>query len=186
MNESTMIRHLPTLATERLNLRPFTLADAEFVRELAGAPAIYATTQNIPHPYEEGMAEKWIATHASNFYEGRGVQLAITLKEAGRLVGAIALTARPAHKRAELGYWIGLPYWGNGYCTEAAREVIRYGFETLGLHKINAHHLSENPASGRVMEKAGMSREGIMVDHFLKDGAFRSVTAYAILNHAPL
>jgi RimJ/RimL family protein N-acetyltransferase len=181
-----MIQHLPTLATERLILRPFALADAEIVRELAGAPEIYATTLNIPHPYEEGVAEKWIATHASNHYEGRGVQLAITLKKAGRLVGAIALTARQGHRRAELGYWIGVSYWGNGYCTEAAKEMIRYGFETLGLHKINGHHLNKNPASGRVMEKADMSREGILVDHFLKDGTFHTVTAYAIFNHAPV
>jgi ribosomal-protein-alanine N-acetyltransferase len=175
-----MLQHPPTLATERLILRPFAFVDAEDVRELAGAPEVYATTLNIPHPYEEGMAEKWIAGHASNFYEGRGVQLAITLKESGRLVGAIALTARLGHGRAELGYWIGVPYWGNGYCTEGAKEIIRYGFESLGFHKINAHHLNKNPASGRVMEKTGMSREGIMVDHVLKDGAFHTVTAYAI------
>jgi len=179
-----MIQHPPTLATGRLILRPFQLADAENVRELAGATEIYATTLNIPHPYREGMAEKWIATHGSEFYQGRGVQLAITLKEAGRLIGAIGLVRTPIHRRAELGYWIGVPHWGNGYCTEAAREIIRYGFETLDIHKINAHHLNENPASGRVMEKVGMKKEGVMSDEVLKGDVFHSITVYGILNPA--
>jgi len=127
------------------------------------------------------MAEQWIATHASAFYEGKGVTLAITLKEDDTLIGAIGMVASPDHNRAELGYWIGRPYWGNGYCTEAAVALIDYGLETLEYHKIDAHHLTKNPASGRVMEKAGMTFEGELIDHVLKDDEYHTVRLYAIV-----
>lgn len=175
-----MIRHPPTLETERLVLRPFRLADAGRVRELAGDRAIYETTLNVPHPYEEGMAERWIASHAHEFFQGRGMTWAVTQKD-GELVGAIGLAAEPRHGRAELGYWIGVPYWNRGYCTEAARAVLACGFETLGCHRILAHHLEENPASGRVMEKAGMVKEGVLRDHVRKDGRYRSIVVYGLV-----
>lgn len=173
--------HPPTLTTDRLILRPFSFSDAQKVREFASAPEIYQNTLNIPHPYEEGMAEKWIATHALDFYEGRGVTLAITLDGGENLIGAIGLVADVGHRRAELGYWIGLPYWGKGYCTEAAKELVRYGFDILKYHRIIAHHLEMNPASGRVMEKIGMKREGVLRDHVLKDGVYHTIVMYGIL-----
>ena len=168
----------PTIQTERLILRPFTYNDAPRVQELAGAPEIARMTLNIPHPYEDGMAEQWIATHHSTFFEKKGVVLAITLAKSSDLVGAIGLTAKPPHQRAEMGYWIGVPYWGNGYATEAAKALMAYGFETLNYHKIYAGHLKQNPASGRVMVKAGMVWEGEMVDHAFMDGQFHTLVYY--------
>ena len=97
------MKHPPVLETERLILRPFQISDAPRVKELAGAFEIYRFTLAIPHPYEDGMAEKWIATHASQFYEGKGVNLAVTLKAEGLLIGAVGLDTSPAHERAELG-----------------------------------------------------------------------------------
>jgi len=176
------MNHPPTIETERLILRPFQISDATRVKELAGAYEIYRPTLNIPHPYEDGMAEKWIASHASRFYGGEGVDLAVTLKTDGLLIGAIGLGASPKHNRAELGYWIGVPYWGNGYCTEAAMAVIRYGFEVMNLHKITCSHMEWNSASGRVMQKAGMRREGVLTDHVVKDGEYRTMVVYRILN----
>ncbi|MFU8796871.1 MAG: GNAT family N-acetyltransferase [Dehalococcoidia bacterium] len=176
------MNHPPTIETERLILRPFQISDAARVKELAGAYEIYRPTLNIPHPYEDGMAERWISTHAAQFYSGEGVNLAVTLKGDGLLIGAIGLGASPKHNRAELGYWIGVPYWGNGYCTEAAIAVIRYGFGALKLHKITCSHMEWNTASGRVMQKAGMQREGVLTDHLVKDGEYRTMVLYGILN----
>jgi [ribosomal protein S5]-alanine N-acetyltransferase len=176
------MNHPPTIETERLILRPFQMSDAARVKELAGAYEIYRPTLNIPHPYEDGMAEKWIASHASRFYEGEGLGLAVTLKENGLLIGAIGLGASPKHQRAEIGYWIGVPYWGSGYCTEAAIAVIKYGFEALKLHKITCSHMEWNTASGRVMQKAGMSKEGVLTDHVVKDGEHHTMVLYGILN----
>jgi RimJ/RimL family protein N-acetyltransferase len=122
-----MILKLPKLETERLVLRPFTLEDATLVQKYAGDKRIYQTTSNIPHPYENGMAEWWISTHATTFFEKKGVVLAITLKENGELIGAIGLHADTENKRAELGYWIAPEYWGKGFCTESAGVLIKYG-----------------------------------------------------------
>lgn len=171
----------PILYTRRLTLRPFTLADATAVQRLAGAYEIAAATATIPHPYEDGMAESWIKTHPSQVAGGSGVTYAITLRDADVLCGAIGLAIESGHQRAEMGYWIGVPYWGQGYCTEAAAALRDHGFGALGLHRILAGHLARNPASGRVMQKIGMRHEGTMRDHMLKWGVFETVECYAIL-----
>lgn len=170
----------PTLNTERLILRPFRSTDAPRVQELAGAREVYATTERVPHPYERGMAEQWIASHDSLFASGE-IALAITRAEDGLLMGSISLRVVEAHRRASLGYWLGTPYWGRGYCTEAAKAMIGYGLDDLGLHRITAQHMLGNPASGRVLVKAGMRREGELVDEFLKDGVFHTMAVYGIV-----
>ncbi len=170
-----------TIHTERLVLRPFTLTDAPRVKALAGDRRIYETTLLIPHPYEEGMAEAWIATHQACFYEGRGAVFAIC-KQSGDLIGAIELHRVGTYNRAELGYWVGTEFWNRGYCTEAARVIVDYGFKVLWCHKISATHFVGNPASGRVLEKIGMIREGMLRDEVLKEGKYVSLVRYAILN----
>jgi len=176
------MNHPPSLETDRLLLRPFVMSDASRVQSLAGDVKVYESTLNIPHPYQDGVAEKWIASHLSQFYNSEGVTLAITLKSDGSLIGAIGLVAVTAHQSAELGYWIGVPYWNNGYCTEAAIVTIRYGYSILKYHKIIAKHLECNAASGRVMEKAGMRKEGVLVDEVNKDGTFHTLIVYGIIN----
>lgn len=171
----------PTIETRRLILRPFTLNDAADVQRLAGARAIAATTLLIPHPYEDGMAEEWIKTHSEAFNEETGVHFAIALRETEELCGCIGLGIDVANNNAEMGYWIGKSYWGRGYCTEAARAVLRYGFEVIGLHRIHSAHFPHNPASGRVMQKIGMIYEGCHRQHILKWGRFEDMELYGIL-----
>ncbi|NIS81560.1 MAG: GNAT family N-acetyltransferase [Anaerolineales bacterium] len=170
------------LQTKRLILRPFTLEDAHRVRLLAGDKDIASTTLNIPHPYEEGLAEEWISTHQERFEKGESVIFAIVLQKTGELIGAIGLEINPQHQRAEMGYWIGKPYWNNGYCTEAAKAVLRYGFDSLKLVRIQATHLKRNPASGRVMQKLGMMREGSLRKHVKKWGQYEDLEIYSILD----
>lgn len=98
------------LKTKSLILRPFKRSDAGDVQRLAGNRLIADTTLNIPHPYTDVMAEKWISKHAAQFKAGEAAVFAITLRESGALVGAIGLGLQPAHRRAELGYWIGRPF----------------------------------------------------------------------------
>jgi [ribosomal protein S5]-alanine N-acetyltransferase len=171
----------PELKTERLILRPFTLDDALAVKQLAGDPAIADTTLNIPHPYADGMAESWIETHAKTFARGGGVTYAITRRDDGTLVGAIGLTCDQRHDRAEMGYWVGQPYWGQGYATEAARALLSYGFTELGLNKICANHFERNPASGRVMQKVGMGYEGLQRQHVRNGDQYEDLVTYGIL-----
>ena len=104
-------------------------------------------------------AERWLATHDAARASGSEAVFAVTLGTDGTLVGSMGLHLFPQHDRAELGYWIGKPFWGRGYATDAARAVVRWGFESLGLERIFAYHMTANPASGRVMEKMGVNKE---------------------------
>jgi [ribosomal protein S5]-alanine N-acetyltransferase len=171
----------PILQTSRLLLRPFTLADAPDVAHLAGAQEIASTTLNIPHPYELSMAEEWIGRRSAGLEQETHVGYALTLLESGELIGGIGMSPTLEHRRAELGYWIAVPYWGQGLCTEAAAEMLRFGFEDLDLHRIMARHIERNPASGRVMQKLGMTREGCMRHHILKWGQYEDVVFYGLL-----
>ncbi|HET9947544.1 MAG TPA: GNAT family N-acetyltransferase [Longimicrobiales bacterium] len=171
---------LPTLRTARLVLRPCVPGDASDVRRLAGDPGVSDTTLNIPHPYEEGMAEAWIATHEPEWLARGHVTLAVTEPEVG-LVGAIGLRVNAKHRRGELGYWIGVPYWGRGYATEAAAALVGFGFDALELNRIQARHMTRNPASGRVLEKIGMHFEGVQRGWMLAHGRFEDTAVWAIL-----
>jgi len=170
----------PVLSTERLRLRPFVARDAADVRRLAGAREIADTTRSIPHPYEEGMAEAWIATHPSQHEEDRALTLAIE-RRGGGLIGAAGLRFERQDRGAELGYWIAVDEWGRGFGTEAARAVVDFGFESLGLHRIWASHFERNAASGRIMEKLGMTREATLREHVRKWGVFENLVIRGIL-----
>lgn len=171
----------PTLHTRRLLLRPFAPEDAPALARLAGDAEIAANTLTIPHPYALSEAETWIAGHPDRWARGVAATFAIVLREAGELAGAIGLMLDPPHAKAELGYWVGKPFWGAGYCTEAARAVVELGFRELGLNRVHAHHFARNPASGRVMQKIGMRHEGRLRQHVRKDGVFEDLEAYGIL-----
>lgn len=177
----------PVLHTRRLVLRPFAPDDAPDVMRLAGERDVASTTATIPHPYPNGMAEAWIASHRAKLEAGTDVVYAITLpgeEGAPILVGAIGLIVDQTGPSAELGYWIGKPYWGRGYATEAAKGIIDYGFGMLGLVRIHAHHMTRNPASGRVLEKAGMTFEREMPEFFIKWGKPEDVRVYAVTRPA--
>ncbi|HEU4828917.1 MAG TPA: GNAT family N-acetyltransferase [Gemmatimonadales bacterium] len=171
----------PTLQTERLVLRPFTMDDADAVTALVGPREIALNTLSIPHPYDRSMAEAWLGTLDDAFERGELLTLAVTLREGGTLVGCVGLTINRAHHRAELGYWTGLDHWGRGYCTEAAAAVVRHAFEAMGLHRVIAHHMSRNPASGRVMQKIGMRHEGTLRGHVLKWGVHEDLELYGLM-----
>ena len=137
-------------------LRPFALDDAPRAQLLAGARAVAEMTALIPHPYPDGVAEAWITAQAGDRAAGREYTYAITLATDGLLVGAIGLRPAP-DEREHFGYWIGAPYWGRGYATAAARAVIALAFSLLDLELLTASHLVRNPASGRVLEKCGLT-----------------------------
>ena len=176
-----MTAQQPILNTSRLILRSFTLDDAPVVQKLAGNSEIALNTLLIPHPYEDGMAEEWISTHKDQFESGKLANFAVVHRNSSCLIGSIGLTIYQEHEKAELGYWIGKSHWRNGYCTEAGKAIIRYGFDELKLNRIHAHHFSRNPASGRVMEKLGMQYEGCLRQHIKKRDKFMDCKMYSIL-----
>lgn len=171
----------PTLTTERLTLRPFTSAYADAVTALVSDRRIAVDTLAIPHPYDRSMAESWLAGHAEAFATGQSATFAATEHASGTLVGCVGLGINHEHRRAEIGWWVGVPWWGRGYCTEAAAAVMRWAFETLDLQRIDAHHLTRNAASGRVMQKLGMRHEGSLRGHVRKWGVQEDVEVYGML-----
>ncbi len=168
----------PVLTTERLVLRPFAPDDAPAVQRLAADREIALNTLLIPHPYPEGAAEEWINGHDDT---SDNHIFAMAQRGGGEAMGAIGLHVEPKHERAEIGYWIGVPYWGKGYATEAARAVVGYAFDALRVHRVFAFHFTRNPASGNVLLKVGMRREGTMRQHLLKWGEHIDVDFYGIV-----
>jgi ribosomal-protein-alanine N-acetyltransferase len=168
------------LETARLRLRPFEPADAERLQQLAGTRAVAEGTLLIPHPYPPAEAVEWIAARPQALESGNLVY-AITIRNSAELVGAMGLVLRPQHDKGELGYWIGEPYWGQGFATEAAGAIIDYGFETLALNRLFAVHFTRNPASGRVLQKNGMRHEGSLRQDLKKWDEYVDVEVYGIL-----
>jgi RimJ/RimL family protein N-acetyltransferase len=171
----------PTLKSKRLILRPFRMADASTIQRLAGDRLIADTTLSIPHPYEDGMAEKWIQTHRSDFESGTFAIFAIVVCEGEQLIGAISLQINRDINKGELGYWVGKPYWNLGYATEATITMLDWAFNALDLNRVSAKHFARNPSSGRVMEKAGMRLEGTARQDTLKWGAYEDLVRYGVV-----
>lgn len=168
---------LPTLETRRLKLRPYSEADIAELIPLIGSREVAATTLRIAHPYTQDDARAFLELAQ----EPGKIWLATTLRADGRQIGGIGLRVDAQNQHAELGYWLGVPYWGQGYATEAAREMLRYGFEDLVLHRIFASHFGHNPASGSVLRKLGMRHEGCQREHLRKWDRFVDSELYGIL-----
>ncbi len=142
----------PVLETGRLLLRAPKLDDAKVIARLANNRKIAEMTALIPHPYGVDDARAWIESLAE---QGRGWTFAVTAKaEAGAIVGACG------YGRRQIGYWIGEPYWGRGYATEAVRAVIDHLFSVTELDSLSAGCRVTNLASRRVIEKCGFQWTG--------------------------
>ena len=168
---------VPEIETARLNLRALTEADIPELLPLIGAREVAATTLRIAHPYTEQNARDFIAKTRDE----DKIWLAITQRADGRLCGGVGLMLDLEHERAELGYWVGVPYWGKGYATEAAQAMVQYGFDALELNRILASCMSHNSASGKILVKLGMLHEGCQREHQRKWGEFVDVDCYGIL-----
>jgi RimJ/RimL family protein N-acetyltransferase len=146
---------IPVLETKRLALRAPHLEDAKTVATLANDRRIAENTARIPHPYKVSDAEKFIG--GANKADGEGVFL-ITLRD-GTIIGACGVVLH--EEMPELGYWLGVPYWGQGYATEALHAVIDYTFTDLSHPALQAGARVTNPASRRVLEKCGFQWTGV-------------------------
>ena len=180
----------PSLQTERLLLRPFAMTDAAAVCEIVDNESVASTTRSITLPYTLAMAEAWIEPQAGKWSAQsaavfamcwRGTESEGVTQQNLQVIGAIGLEVCEEDEKAELGYWISESFWGRGIATEAATAVVKFGFEMLCLNKIFASHMMKNPASGRVMEKIGMQKEGVSRAHVKKWGQFEDAVFYGIL-----
>jgi [ribosomal protein S5]-alanine N-acetyltransferase len=171
----------PTVATERLLLRPFQMSDAKEVQTLANDIRVSESTANVPYPYTLGDAESWIGSHQSNFESRSSVVFAISLVSRGHIVGTVALNQISAfHRRANLGYWMGFPYWSKGFCTEAAKALIQYGNKEFEITRFDCSCLARNLGSARVMEKVGFKYEGRLVQYLNHKGKFEDILMHGL------
>lgn len=173
-----------TITIARLTLRLFHESDAPAVTRLCNNYNIYRNTLYLPYPYTEEDALTWIAAHLANFNADKSYEFAITVKETGELVGAIALTNNQRFRHGEIAYWVGEEYWGNGYATEAAQAIIQFAFDEKQYHRVFARYFSTNPASGRVLQKLGMEKEGVLKDHVIKENRYENLVYYGLINPA--
>ena len=172
---------LPTLTTDRLTLNRFTLEDVPRVAELCGDWEIAKTTLHLPHTYTQDIGRAWIESHQDTIERGVACPFAVRLKKGGELIGCVGLHPNTQHRRGEIGYWVGVPFWGQGYCTEAARAVIGFGFTTLDLNAITCGYFVGNHASQRVMAKLGVIHEGIRRQHVFRHGRYIDLAVGTLL-----
>lgn len=147
------------------------------------AKEIYDSTLNIPYPYEEADADRWLTRRIEGaLRQGREVTFAIR-EEGGGMIGAVGADSLEvgASHRAEIGYWLARPYWGRGVMTDAVRAYVRYAFGELGLLRLTAHTFTFNVGSTRVLEKNGFRLEGRLRKHFRKGEEFYDAYCFGLL-----
>jgi RimJ/RimL family protein N-acetyltransferase len=149
---------VPVLKTERLILRAPRLADARAIASLINDHRIAENLSRVPHPYGRKDAEVFI--QSVNQQDGEAAFL-VELHN-GTLIGGCGIGVHIA-TLPEIGYWFGVPFWGRGYATEAARAVLAYAFETLGYDELEGGARVSNPASRRVLEKCGYVWTGVIL-----------------------
>jgi [ribosomal protein S5]-alanine N-acetyltransferase len=168
------------LHTERLILRPFSKSDAPNVQNLANNKEV-AEMIGLPQPYLLKHALDWIEIQPELFEKEIEYPLAIVQKRTDELVGTITLRVDKDNQKGELGYWIGSPFWGMGFATEAVKRMMLFGIEELELNKIWASALSRNVASITVLQKAGMVKEGVLKQDRLISETFEDIEVFGIV-----
>jgi [ribosomal protein S5]-alanine N-acetyltransferase len=143
------------LESERLILRPPRPLDIQSMTVWLSDYDVARMTSRVPHPYSEGDAESFLALKAEHRF--------VILRKRDRVFLGMAGLHAPDNGQEigyEFGYWLGKPFWGFGYATEAAHRLVRYAFEALGLETVHAGWFYDNPASGRVLAKLGARHNG--------------------------
>jgi [ribosomal protein S5]-alanine N-acetyltransferase len=181
MSVADVFGNLPTLETERLTLRPLTPADLDDVFDYASDPLVARYVTWSAHQSLDD-SRFFLNLMLAKYRAGEVAPWGVVHRRDRRLIGTSGFTWwNRTHASAEIGYAMARAYWGQGLMTEAAREIVRFGFEVMSLNRIEACHDVDNPASGRVMEKVGMSREGTRREAVFVKGDFRDLHIYSIL-----
>jgi RimJ/RimL family protein N-acetyltransferase len=147
------------------------------------AREIHDSTLNIPYPYSETDADRWINRRIeSTRSQGKEVTFAVR-KDGGEMIGAVGADSFKlgASHRAEIGYWLATPYWGRGIMTDAVRAYVRYAFGELNVLRLTAHVLEFNVGSARVLEKNGFKLEGRLRKHFRKGERLHDAYYFGLL-----
>ena len=177
--------HMPTLETDRLRLRPMRMTDSTDMYDYARRSDVTEFLRWSPHPSEQ-YSRDYLRYIEQRYAMGEFYDWAVVERESGKMIGTCGFTRFDfPHNTGEIGYVLNPDYHGKGYGTEAAERVVRFGFEELELHRIEAKFIMGNEASLHVMEKLGMRFEGYRRDGmWIKDG-YRTIGVCAILAQDP-
>jgi ribosomal-protein-alanine N-acetyltransferase len=181
LNVEELLANLPMLETERLLLRKITLDDATNIFEYASDPEVPTFMSWEPHQsiqetydYLERVRQRYRQHHPGPW--------AIVHRRDAKMIGTGSFsTWERQHNSAEVGYVLNRRYWGQGYMSEAVRAIVAFGFRELGMNRIQARCDVPNVGSARVMEKAGMTFEGVLRQQLFEKGSYRDIKIYSIL-----
>ena len=173
------MKNTPTLYTEHLTLDRFTLDDVPAVRDELYTETVCRNLFITPNKTTEEVREniQWLL----DGYENKEDFHQWAVRENGRCVGRVMLTVSRRFQTGTVAYYLAQRVWGKGCMTEILKRVIDFCFDDLGLNRVEADHFARNPASGKVMEKAGMTKEGLARQKYCKDGEFLDAVLYAVL-----
>jgi len=150
--------------------------DLTDIARLANDADIAAMTNNLPHPYTEAHAKTWF-----DYVQSHDNEHVFKICANGRLMGVIGLVHEENHNRAELGYWLGKPYWNRGIMSAAIPMALSYAFDVLGVRRVFARCYASNAASRRVLEKCGFIQEGCQRRHHECMGVIHDVLCFGLL-----
>jgi 8-oxo-dGTP diphosphatase len=168
---------LPDLTTARLALRGLQPGDATAMFRLVNDYSVAGNLARVPFPYREAMARDWIGSTHDQAARGEGFHLAITMGD--QLIGCIGLTTNRANPgEAELGYWLGRKFWGQGFAREATRALLEWGFGTLGLDRVVASALTDNLGSQAVLRACGFAQTGQAMQEFMSRNRIMDVLTF--------
>ena len=151
-SDAQFFAYFEPMKTSRLTLRTLSQHDARRIAALAGDWDVARMTGRIPYPYSATAALQWVSDLADG-------EVVYGIDHLGELIGICGFS-RKDESSAEIGYWIGKPYWGNGFATEAADAVMSYGFTKAGVKRFTCSHFTDNPGSARVAAKLGFRATG--------------------------
>lgn len=179
----TPINELPILSAKdgHFTLRPFRHGDERAIVKHINSSRIADRVSNIPYPYTEKDASEWLKRleeEQTRFHYARRIDFAIAIDD--EVIGSIAFINIDGHK-GQISYWLGEEFQGKGIMPEALRLVVEFGFSTCGFARIWGYTWENNPASQRVLEKAGFVREGVHKKEWFKNGAYHDSIMYAIV-----
>ncbi len=171
------------VVNEQIHLSELVPADRAACVRYLNDRDIYDQTLRIPYPYTEADFDRWLGiAEETTRQQGRPAHWAIRQQD-GSVIGGLGfqnLAIGKSHQ-AQIGYWLGKPFWGRGIMTTVVRRVCAYAQEEFGLVRITAHVFIGNPASARVLEKCGFVQEGILRKECLKEGRYLDVKLFALV-----
>jgi len=174
--------NLPSLETEKLILRKLLYSDKKDIFEYAKKSEVAKDVLWYPHQTEMDTLE-FLNTIYEEYRKNRPAPWGILLKENNKIIGTAGfVNCDEINHKAEIGYVLSKVYWGKGIMSEAVKEIIKFGFESLELNRIEARCNTSNIASGKLLEKIGFTYEGVLREQLVVKGKFKDMKIYSLLS----